>query len=121
VIASWANSCDSRSVTIVLAPQAAIASRSLSRFLAQGPPIAVAATGSGDAFAVRLDLADPASIGSGVAAAEAQLGRLDGLVNCAAIVVHADPLETTWADWEKIFRVNLFGAYEVSRASSPSR
>ena len=81
---------------------------------------AVAATGSGDAFAVRLDLADPASIGSGVAAAEAQLGRLDGLVNCAAIVVHADPLETTWADWEKIFRVNLFGAYEVSRLVAKS-
>ena len=74
----------------------------------------VAAIGRG-AFAVRLDLLDPASIGSAVAAAEAELGRLDGLVNCAAIVVHADPLETSWADWEKIFRVNLFGAYEVSR------
>ena len=75
---------------------------------------AVAATGRG-AFSVRLDLSDPASIGSAVAAAEAGLGRLDGLINCAAIVVHADPLETPWVDWEKIFRVNLFGAYEVSR------
>jgi NAD(P)-dependent dehydrogenase (short-subunit alcohol dehydrogenase family) len=81
---------------------------------------AVAATGSAHAFAVRLDLADPALIGSAVAAAEAQLGRLDGLVNCAAIVVHADPLETSWADWEKIFRVNLFGAYEVSRLVAKS-
>ena len=53
-------------------------------------------------------------------AAEAQLGRLDGLVNCAAIVVHADPLETSWADWEKIFRVNLFGAYEASRLVAKS-
>jgi NAD(P)-dependent dehydrogenase (short-subunit alcohol dehydrogenase family) len=44
-----------------------------------------------------------------------RLGRLDGLVNCAAIVVHADPLETAWPDWEKIFRINLFGAYEASR------
>jgi NAD(P)-dependent dehydrogenase (short-subunit alcohol dehydrogenase family) len=79
----------------------------------------VAAIGR-DAFAVRLDLLDPASIGSAVAAAEAELGRLDGLVNCAAIVVHADPLETSWADWEKIFRVNLFGAYEVSRLVAKS-
>ena len=80
----------------------------------------VAATGSADAFPVRLDLFDPASIGSAVAAAEAELGRLDGLVNCAAIVVHADPLETSWADWEKIFRVNLFGAYEASRLVAKS-
>jgi NAD(P)-dependent dehydrogenase (short-subunit alcohol dehydrogenase family) len=36
-------------------------------------------------------------------------------VNCAAIVIHADPLETAWADWERIFRINLFGAYEASR------
>ena len=49
-----------------------------------------------------------------------QLGRLDGLVNCAAIVVHADPLETAWADWEKIFRINLFGAYEASRLVAKS-
>ena len=76
---------------------------------------AVAATGSADASAVRLDLADPSSIAAAVAAAEGRLGRLDGLVNCAAIVVHADPLETSWADWERIFRVNLFGAYEASR------
>ncbi len=80
----------------------------------------VAATGSANAFPVRLDLFDPASIRSAVAAAEAEFGRLDGLVNCAAIVVHADPLETSRADWEKIFRVNLFGAYEASRLVAKS-
>ena len=69
----------------------------------------------GDAFAVRLDLAEPASIAAAVAAAEAKLGPLDGLVNCGAIVIHADPLETAWMDWEQIFRINLFGAYEASR------
>ena len=81
---------------------------------------AVAETESAGAFAVQLDLADPASIAAAVAAAEAGLGRLDGLVNCAAIVVHADPLETSWADWERIFRVNLFGAYEASRLVAKS-
>ena len=68
----------------------------------------------------RLDLVDPASIGSAVAAAEARLGRIDGLVNCAAIVIHADPLEAPWADWERIFRINLFGAYEASRLVAKS-
>jgi NAD(P)-dependent dehydrogenase (short-subunit alcohol dehydrogenase family) len=80
---------------------------------------ATAAVG-GEAMAIVVDLADPATIAKAVGAAEASLGPLDGLVNSAAIVVHADPLETNWADWEKIFRVNLFGAYEMSRLAARS-
>ena len=76
---------------------------------------AAAAAIRGDAFAVRVDLAEPTSIAAAINAAEARLGPLDGLVNCAAIVIHADPLETAWMDWERIFRINLFGAYEASR------
>jgi NAD(P)-dependent dehydrogenase (short-subunit alcohol dehydrogenase family) len=81
---------------------------------------AAAAAIGGEAMAIIVDLADPASIAKAVGAAEARLGPLDGLVNSAAIVVHADPLETDWADWEKIFRVNLFGAYEMSRLAARS-
>jgi NAD(P)-dependent dehydrogenase (short-subunit alcohol dehydrogenase family) len=29
-------------------------------------------------------------------------------------VIHADPLETAWMDWERIFRINLFGATSTS-------
>jgi len=76
---------------------------------------AAAAAIRGEAFAVRVDLAEPTSIAAAINAAEARLGPLDGLVNCAAIVIHADPLETAWTDWERIFRINLFGAYETSR------
>ena len=80
----------------------------------------IAASTSAEAFAIPLDLADQNSIARAIAVAEARLGRIDGLVNCAAIVVHADPLETAWADWERIFRVNLFGAYEASRLVAKS-
>jgi NAD(P)-dependent dehydrogenase (short-subunit alcohol dehydrogenase family) len=76
---------------------------------------AAAAAIGGEAFAVRMDLAEPISIAAAIEAAGSRLGLLDGLVNCAAIVVHADPLQTAWADWERIFRINLFGAYEASR------
>jgi len=79
---------------------------------------AVAGIGAAGAFAVALDAADPASIAHAIAGAQARLGRIDGLVNCAAIVVHADPLETAWRDWERIFAVNLFGAYEASRLAA---
>jgi NAD(P)-dependent dehydrogenase (short-subunit alcohol dehydrogenase family) len=69
----------------------------------------------GDAFAVRIDLGELTSIAATIKASESRFGPLNGLVNCAAIVIHADPLETAWADWERIFRINLFGAYEASR------
>ena len=36
-------------------------------------------------------------------------------MNCAAIVLHADPLAIPRSEWRKQFEVNLFGAYEVSR------
>jgi NAD(P)-dependent dehydrogenase (short-subunit alcohol dehydrogenase family) len=76
---------------------------------------AAAAAIGGDAFAVRMDLAEPVSIAAAIEDTESRLGPLDGLVNCAAIVIHAEPLETVWTDWERIFRINLFGAYEASR------
>jgi NAD(P)-dependent dehydrogenase (short-subunit alcohol dehydrogenase family) len=81
---------------------------------------AAAAAASGEAFSVVLDMATPASIEAAVRSVESRLGRIDGLVNCAAIVIHSDPLEAAWADWEKIFRINLFGAYEASRLVAKS-
>ena len=75
---------------------------------------AAAAIGE-NALAVPMDLAQPELIASAIRAAESRLGPLDGLVNCGAVVIHADPLATAWADWERIFRINLFGAYEASR------
>jgi NAD(P)-dependent dehydrogenase (short-subunit alcohol dehydrogenase family) len=79
---------------------------------------ALAALEKGRAFATILDAADPASIGAAIGEAETKLGRLDGLVNCAAIVKHADPLEASWEDWPKIFSVNVFGAYEAARLAA---
>ena len=90
------------------------ASVALADIRADALEAAAAAIGR-DAFAVQMDLTEPSSIAAALAAAEAELGPFDGLVNCAAIVIHADPLETAWADWERIFRINLFGAYETSR------
>ncbi len=81
---------------------------------------AVQAIADSKAFAIALDAADPTSIASAIAEAEARLGRIDGLVNSAAIVIHADPLETSWRDWEKIFAVNVFGAYEAARLAAKS-
>ncbi len=64
---------------------------------------------------VVVDLSSAESIAAAIKQAEHRLGALDGLVNCAAIVRHVDPLETPWTDWERIFSINVFGAFEAAR------
>lgn len=100
--------------------------------LAQGAQVALADVGAGRAaaaaealggadkgcFGIEMDVSGPATIATGMDATLAALGRLDGLVNCAAIVLHADPLEIAWGDWQRQFEINLFGAYEVSRRAA---
>ncbi len=66
-------------------------------------------------FAVPMDVGSETSVGAGIDAAIAALGTASGLVNCAAIVLHSDPLEVSWSDWRRQFEINLFGAYEASR------
>lgn len=63
----------------------------------------------------RIDVGDEESIAAAVAAARAGLGGFDGLVNVAGIVLHADPLEVSWADWRRLTDVNVVGSYELSR------
>lgn len=38
-------------------------------------------------------------------------GRIDVLVNCAGITSMMNPLEIPVAEWEKVFRTNVFGTY----------
>ena len=67
------------------------------------------------AFGVAMDVASDEAIVAAVALSAERTGGLDGLVNCAAIVLHADPLAIPRSEWREQFEVNLFGAYEVSR------
>lgn len=78
---------------------------------------AAAAFGGADqgCFPLAMDVGSEQAVGEGVADALARLGRIDGLVNGAAIVRHGDPLAIPRADWQRQFEINLFGAYEVSR------
>ena len=78
----------------------------------------IGAIGDPHGSAVTLDAANPSSIAAAIVEAERRLGQIDGLVNCAAIVVHVDPLETPWRDWEQTFAINVFGAYEAARLAA---
>jgi NAD(P)-dependent dehydrogenase (short-subunit alcohol dehydrogenase family) len=61
-----------------------------------------------------MDVGDSKSVAAGIEAAITQLGRIDGLVNCAAVAPHFGPLDTDRSEWRRIFDVNLFGAYQAA-------
>ena len=68
------------------------------------------------AFAVRLDVTDPASIDAMVGAVVEAAGRIDILVNNAAIFNMAPLLEVTRADWDKNFDINTKGLFFTLQA-----
>jgi len=78
---------------------------------------AAAELGNGS-VGVAMNIADEASVSEGFAACIAALGQIHGLINCAAIVLHSDPMAISRADWQKQFDINLFGAYEISRLTA---
>lgn len=65
----------------------------------------------GAALAVPMDVADPAQVKSGFQQVLAKFGKLDILVNNAAITRDTLALRMKLEDWEAVLRTNLTGAY----------
>lgn len=65
------------------------------------------------------DVADEAQVAGLVAAAEEAFGRIDILVNNAAVRRHAPFTRMTLAEWREIMGVILDGAFLCSRAAIP--
>lgn len=61
------------------------------------------------------DVGDAQSVAATIAEAEATFGGIDILVNNAGIVHGADFLELTEADFDRVLRVNLKGAFLVAQ------
>jgi len=75
-----------------------------------------------DATAVRLDLADPASVEAVAGCAASTLGAVDGLVNCGAIATGIGGPEMCELDidtWDRVMTVNVRGTWLMSRAMVP--
>ncbi|MEM8758817.1 MAG: SDR family NAD(P)-dependent oxidoreductase, partial [Pseudomonadota bacterium] len=69
-----------------------------------------AAADIGDAAsAIEMDVTDQASIETGVAAAIAAMGKIDILVNNAAVFTAAPVTDITRADYDRAFAVNVAG------------
>jgi NAD(P)-dependent dehydrogenase (short-subunit alcohol dehydrogenase family) len=72
----------------------------------------------GKAFAVRLDVTDPASVKSGFDQMEAAGGAMDVIVNNAGMAVSRPLLEQTEADWDTVLDTNLKGAWLVAQEAA---
>jgi NAD(P)-dependent dehydrogenase (short-subunit alcohol dehydrogenase family) len=64
----------------------------------------------------RCDVSRSGDVQAALAATEAALGPVDGLVNNAGIFKAADFLDITEADWDAVLDVNLKGAFLVGQA-----
>jgi NAD(P)-dependent dehydrogenase (short-subunit alcohol dehydrogenase family) len=67
---------------------------------------------------VRCDVGDAADVGNLVAAAIAAFGEIDVLVNNAAVLAAVDFLDLTEADFDRVIRVNLKGAFLCGQAAA---
>lgn len=86
----------------------------------QGQAAAEKLVGQGaTALFEQMDVADPASVNASVARVVERLGAPDVLVNNAGIAVFRDPLETSAADWQRCFSVDLDGVWHCCRAVLP--
>jgi 3-oxoacyl-[acyl-carrier protein] reductase len=75
------------------------------------------------AIAVQADVADDAAVRSMVERTRGEFGRLDVLVNNAAVtsfIAHGDLEGVKDEDWDRILGVNLKGPFQAVRAAAPA-
>lgn len=73
------------------------------------------ATAGGRARAVRLDVADEASLVAAYDAAEATFGPVDGVVANAGINIEGRAVDVDVADFDRLFAVNVRGVFLTAR------
>jgi 3-oxoacyl-[acyl-carrier protein] reductase len=86
----------------------AVAARNVEKLAALAQEITAK---GGEAFAVKMDVADAEQIKAGFKAILEKFGRLDILVNNAAITRDGLAMRMKQEDWEAVLRTNLTGAH----------
>jgi pyridoxal 4-dehydrogenase len=71
-----------------------------------------------ESWSWQCDIGDPASVAKLFAAVDGKAGKLDVLVNVAAIVPFVKWDELTFEEWRRVLRVNLDGLFLMCRAGS---
>ena len=86
----------------------AIAARSTEKLASLAAEVTAA---GGEALSIPMDVADPAQVKTGFQQLLAKFGKLDILVNNAAITRDTLALRMKLEDWEAVLRTNLTGAH----------
>lgn len=73
----------------------------------------------GKALALRADISDPEQVDETIRRIDSQFGRLDILVNNAAIDITVPIEELSVDDWRRIVDINLSAPFLLSRAALP--
>jgi 3-oxoacyl-[acyl-carrier protein] reductase len=76
--------------------------------------------GGGTALAVKMDVADPEQVKAGFKQVVEKFGRLDILVNNAAITRDGLAMRMKVEDWEAVLRTNLTGAHLCIQQALPT-
>lgn len=95
----------------------AVAARNEERLRALVNEIAAA---GGEAFAVKMDVADAEQVKTGFKQVLEKFGRLDILVNNAAITRDGLAMRMKLDDWEAVLRTNLTGAHLCIQQALPT-
>jgi pyridoxal 4-dehydrogenase len=72
----------------------------------------------GESFPVACDIGDPDAVSALFETVKERAGKLDVLVNAAAIVPFVPWHELSFEEWRRVMRVNLDGLYLMCRAGS---
>jgi pyridoxal 4-dehydrogenase len=72
----------------------------------------------GESFPVACDIGDPDAVAALFETVKERAGKLDVLVNAAAIVPFVPWHELSFEEWRRVMRVNLDGLYLMCRAGS---
>src|ERR1700675_438294 len=74
----------------------------------------------GEALALAMDVADDASIVTGVRSVVDRFRRLDVMINNAGITIRKQPQDYTLAEWRSVLDTNLTSAFLCSREAYPA-
>lgn len=114
-------------VTFVSGGRGGIGRAICARFLREGAYVfagdltesgSLASEADGSHF-VRLDVTSEEGVRGAMAQVCGQFGRLDVLVNAAGIEIESTIEETSLADWNRIFAVNVTGTFLTSKHALP--
>jgi NAD(P)-dependent dehydrogenase (short-subunit alcohol dehydrogenase family) len=121
-------------VAVITGGAAGIGFAYAKRFLAEGARVVVAdiadpaaavdkLDSAGRALGVRTDVSDASSVRAMVEAALARFGRIDVLVNNAAVFATLTPQpfdRIPEAEWDRVMAVNVKGVWNCARAVAPA-